>query len=129
MIDLHPNSGCLVEIVFLKAVGGSITFDRTKTKLVFKFMTPVEVEPTYKEKCTDLAYKKAITGGVDIIECNVQMSKYGVAFCLDSADLLGKTNAAMTFMDRSSSIPKIQPKSDVFTFDVTGTEIKFVKCK
>ncbi|GJW61479.1 glycerophosphodiester phosphodiesterase GDPDL7 [Tanacetum coccineum] len=79
--------------------------------------------------CTDLAYKKAITDGAGIIDCNVQMSKDGVAFCLDSADLHGKTNAAMAFMDRSTSIPEIQPKSGVFTFDVTWTEIKYVKPK
>ncbi|KAI3714995.1 hypothetical protein L6452_21958 [Arctium lappa] len=77
--------------------------------------------------CTDLAYKKAISDGADIIDCNVQMTKDGVAFCLDSADLLGKTNAAMAFMDRSTLIPQIQPKSGVFTFDVTWTEIKSVK--
>ncbi|GKA14216.1 glycerophosphodiester phosphodiesterase GDPDL7 [Tanacetum coccineum] len=77
--------------------------------------------------CTDLAYKKTITVGADIIEYNVQMSKDGVAFCLNPADLLGKTNAAMAFMDRSTSIPGIQPKSGVFTFDVTWTEIKSVK--
>nr|XP_043626645.1 glycerophosphodiester phosphodiesterase GDPDL7-like [Erigeron canadensis] len=77
--------------------------------------------------CTDFAYKKAINDGADIIDCNVQMTKDGVAFCLDSADLLGKTNAAMAFMDRSTTIPEIQPKSGVFTFDVTWTEIKSVK--
>lgn len=79
--------------------------------------------------CTDLAYKKAINDGADIIDCNVQMTKDGVAFCLDSADLLGKTNAAMAFMDRSTSVPEIQPKNGVFTFDVTWTEIKSVKRK
>ncbi|KAL8189557.1 hypothetical protein R6Q57_029123 [Mikania cordata] len=77
--------------------------------------------------CTNLAYTKAISDGADIIDCNVQMTKDGVAFCLDSADLLGKTNAAMAFMDRSTTIPEIQPKSGVFTFDVTWTEIKSVK--
>ncbi|KAK9078827.1 hypothetical protein SSX86_002885 [Deinandra increscens subsp. villosa] len=77
--------------------------------------------------CTDLAYKKAISDGADIIDCNVQMTKDGVAFCLDSVDLLGKTNAAMAFMDRSTTIPGIQAKSGVFTFDVTWTEIKSVK--
>ncbi|XP_076932856.1 glycerophosphodiester phosphodiesterase GDPDL7-like [Bidens hawaiensis] len=77
--------------------------------------------------CTDLAYKKAINDGADIIDCNVQMTQDGVAFCLESADLLGKTNAAMAFMDRSTTIPGIQPKSGVFTFDVTWTEIKSVK--
>ncbi|KAM0067201.1 putative glycerophosphodiester phosphodiesterase [Helianthus debilis subsp. tardiflorus] len=69
--------------------------------------------------CTNLAYKKAINDGADIIDCNVQMTKDGVAFCLESTDLLGKTNAAMAFMDRSITIPGIQPKSGVFTFDVT----------
>ena len=49
--------------------------------------------------CTDLAYKKAITNGADKIDCILQMSKDGVAFCLDSADLLRKTNAEMAFMD------------------------------
>ncbi|GKG29817.1 hypothetical protein Tco_0419715, partial [Tanacetum coccineum] len=48
------------EIGFLKAVGGSRTFDRTKTKLVFNFLTPVEVEPTYKEKYGDLVKKLAM---------------------------------------------------------------------
>lgn len=79
--------------------------------------------------CTDLAYKKAINDGADIIDCNVQMTKDGVAFCLDAIDLLGKTNAAMAFMDRSTTITEIQPKSGVFTFDVTWTEIKSVKRK
>ncbi|GKF91013.1 glycerophosphodiester phosphodiesterase GDPDL7, partial [Tanacetum coccineum] len=55
------------------------------------------------------------------------MSKDGVTFCLDSADLLGKTNAAMSFMDRSTLIPEIQPKSAVLIFDLTWTEIKSVK--
>ncbi|KAF5956785.1 hypothetical protein HYC85_004010 [Camellia sinensis] len=36
---------------------------------------------------TDLAYEQAIDDGADIIDCSVQMSKDGVAFCLDSADL------------------------------------------
>ncbi|KAF5766258.1 putative glycerophosphodiester phosphodiesterase [Helianthus annuus] len=73
--------------------------------------------------CTDLAYKKAINDGADIIDCNVQMTKDGIAFCLESADLLGKTNAAMAFMDRSTTIPGIQLKSGVFNFDVIWTEI------
>ncbi|GJZ18525.1 hypothetical protein Tco_0554648 [Tanacetum coccineum] len=35
------------EIGFLKAVGGSRTFDRTKTKLVFNVLTPVEPATTH----------------------------------------------------------------------------------
>lgn len=48
------------EIDFLKAVGVSRTFDRTKTKLVFRFLTPIEVEPTFKEKYGDLIKKLAM---------------------------------------------------------------------
>lgn len=48
------------EIGFLKAVGVSKTFDRTKTKLVFRFLTPPEVEPTYKETYGALIKKLAM---------------------------------------------------------------------
>lgn len=65
--------------------------------------------------------------GADIIDCSVQMSKDGVAFCLDTADLLGDTNAITLFMSRSSSVPEIQPKNGIFSFDLTWTEIQTLK--
>ncbi|KNA03341.1 hypothetical protein SOVF_210130 [Spinacia oleracea] len=77
--------------------------------------------------CTDLAYEKAVMDGADIIDCSVQMSKDGIAFCLDSADLLGDTTAITTFMSKSSNIPEIQPMNGVFTFDLTWTEIQTLK--
>ncbi|KMT03575.1 hypothetical protein BVRB_8g192510 [Beta vulgaris subsp. vulgaris] len=77
--------------------------------------------------CTDLAYDKAVTDGADVIDCSVQMSKDGVAFCLDSADLLGDTTAITTFMSKSSSIPEIQPKNGIFSFDLTWSEIQSLK--
>ncbi|XP_021741895.1 glycerophosphodiester phosphodiesterase GDPDL7-like [Chenopodium quinoa] len=77
--------------------------------------------------CTDLAYEKAVMDGADIIDCSVQMSKDGVAFCLDSADLLGDTTAITTFMSRSSNIPEIQPMKGIFSFDLTWSEIRSLK--
>jgi len=77
--------------------------------------------------CTDLAYEKAIADGADIIDCSVQMSKDGVAFCLDTADLLGDTNAITSFMSRSCSVPEIQPNNGIFSFDLTWSEIQSLK--
>ncbi|CAK9186265.1 unnamed protein product [Ilex paraguariensis] len=64
--------------------------------------------------CTDLAYQKAIDDGADIIDCSVQMSKDGFAFCLETADLTGKTTAATTLMDRTATVPEIQPNWGIF---------------
>ncbi|KAK3435657.1 hypothetical protein EUGRSUZ_C00368 [Eucalyptus grandis] len=77
--------------------------------------------------CTDLAYQQAIDDGSDIIDCSVQMSKDGVAFCLDSADLSGDTTAMPTFMSQSTVIPEIQQNSGIFSFDLTWSEIQSLK--
>lgn len=77
--------------------------------------------------CTDLAYQQAMDDGADIIDCPVQMSKDGVAFCLDSADLMGDTTAMTTFMSRSNTVPEIQPESGIFSFDLTWSEIQTLK--
>nr|XP_027071624.1 glycerophosphodiester phosphodiesterase GDPDL7-like [Coffea arabica] len=76
---------------------------------------------------TDLAYQKAIDDGTEIIDCSVQLSKDGTAFCLPSADLIGTTTAASLFMDRSTRIPEIQDKNGIFSFDLTWTEIQSLK--
>ncbi|XP_034699612.1 glycerophosphodiester phosphodiesterase GDPDL7-like [Vitis riparia] len=73
---------------------------------------------------TDLAYQQAVDDGADIIDCSVQMSKDGVAFCLNSADLLGSSNAMTSFMSRSTMVSEIQPKSGIFSFDLTWSEIQ-----
>lgn len=78
---------------------------------------------------TDLAYQQAVDDGADIIDCSVQMSKDGVAFCLDTADLVGDTTAMTTFMSRSTTIPEIQPKAGVFSFDLSWSEIQTLKRK
>lgn len=78
---------------------------------------------------TDLAYQQAVSDGTDVIDCSVQMSKDGVPFCLDSIDLTGDTNAVASFMDRSATIPEIQPDAGVFSFDLSWSDIQTLKRK
>ncbi|KAL9223915.1 hypothetical protein vseg_000007 [Gypsophila vaccaria] len=77
--------------------------------------------------CSDLAYEKAIMDGADIIDCSVQMSKDGVAFCLGSADLSRDSNALTVFMSKSSNVPEVQEKNGIFSFDLTWAEIQSLK--
>ncbi|KAL0887097.1 hypothetical protein Bca101_011080 [Brassica carinata] len=77
--------------------------------------------------CTDLAYQKAVDDGADVIDCSVQMSKDGIAFCHDSADLTASTTAMTTFMTRATSVPEIQPTNGIFSFDLTWAEIQSLK--
>jgi len=76
---------------------------------------------------TDLAYQKAINDGADIVDCSVQLSKDGVAFCLPSPDLTDSTTAATLFMDQATTVPEIQPDNGIFSFDLTWTEIQSLK--
>ncbi|XP_057767859.1 glycerophosphodiester phosphodiesterase GDPDL6-like isoform X2 [Salvia miltiorrhiza] len=78
---------------------------------------------------TDLAYDKAIADGADLIDCSVQMSKDGIAFCSDRADLMKTTTAAALFIDRSKNIKEIQSADGVFSFDLTWDEIQTLKPK
>ncbi|GMY32887.1 glycerophosphodiester phosphodiesterase GDPDL7-like [Fagus crenata] len=55
------------------------------------------------------------------------MSKDGVAFCLDTVDLMGATNAMVSFISRSNVVPEIQPNAGVFSFDLTWSEIQTLK--
>ncbi|KAL8488543.1 hypothetical protein ACS0TY_024720 [Phlomoides rotata] len=73
---------------------------------------------------SDLAYQKAIDDGADIIDCSVQMSQDGVAFCSDRPDLMKTTNAPTLYIDRSTNIPEIQKADGVFSFDLTWTDIQ-----
>ncbi|XP_061990534.1 glycerophosphodiester phosphodiesterase GDPDL7-like isoform X1 [Rosa rugosa] len=77
--------------------------------------------------CTDLAYQRAVDDGADIIDCSVQMSSDGVAFCLDSIDLNSGTNALTQFMTKSETIPELQPEAGVFSFQLTWEEIQSLK--
>ena len=77
--------------------------------------------------CTDLAYKQAIRDGADIMDCNVQMSKDGVVFCMHTADLSSQTTAATAFVSKSSTVHEIQNKSGIFSFDLSWSEIQTLK--
>lgn len=54
--------------------------------------------------CTDLAYQKAVEDGADVIDCSVQLSKDGIAFCLNSLDLVDSTTAMTTFIGKATMI-------------------------
>ncbi|KAL8162537.1 hypothetical protein V2J09_014026 [Rumex salicifolius] len=74
--------------------------------------------------CTDLAYTQAISDGADIIDCNVQMSKDGIPFCLSSINLIDSTTIAQTgFITLQEQIPELQLKG-IFTFKLTWKEIQ-----
>lgn len=76
---------------------------------------------------TDLAYQQAIDDGADIIDCSVQMTKDGVAFCSNTADLTAATTAITKFMSQTSNVPELQPQSGIFSFDLTWSEIQTLK--
>lgn len=78
---------------------------------------------------TDLAYQQAMTDGTDIIDCSVQMTKDGTAFCSESVNLTLQSTAITKFISRSSVVPEIQPKSEIFSFDLTWTELQTLKRK
>ncbi|KAF8103948.1 hypothetical protein N665_0182s0054 [Sinapis alba] len=78
--------------------------------------------------CTDLAYEKAVRDGVDIIDCNVQMSKDKIPFCMSSIDLMNSTNVFDTsFKNLSSTVSEIQQGSGIFTFSMTMSQIQTLK--
>jgi len=78
---------------------------------------------------SDIAYNQAIDDGADIIDCSVQMTRDGIAFCSNSTDIGPDTNALTKFMSRSSRVPEIQPNSGIFSFDLSWSEIQTLKRK
>ena len=76
---------------------------------------------------SDLAYQKAIEDGADIIDCSVQMSQDGVAFCSDRPDLMKTTNAPTLYIDRSINIPEIQKTDGIFSIDLAWADIQALK--
>jgi len=80
--------------------------------------------------CTDLAYEKAISDGVDVLDCPVQMSKDGIPFCLSSIDLIESTNVAQSSFSRlGKTIPEIKSGNGIFTFDLAWNDIKSLSRK
>ncbi|KAG6592070.1 Glycerophosphodiester phosphodiesterase GDPDL4, partial [Cucurbita argyrosperma subsp. sororia] len=74
--------------------------------------------------CTNLAYSKAISDGVDVLDCPVQMSKDGIPFCMSSINLIESTTISQTsFTTLSKKVPEISPNDGIFAFDLTWEEI------
>ncbi|XP_022981394.1 glycerophosphodiester phosphodiesterase GDPDL3-like [Cucurbita maxima] len=75
--------------------------------------------------CTDLAYSKAISDGVEVLDCPVQMTKDGTPFCMSSINLIYSTTISQTpFINRSKTIPAICSENGIFAFDLTWEEIQ-----
>ncbi|KAK6947015.1 Glycerophosphodiester phosphodiesterase domain, partial [Dillenia turbinata] len=75
--------------------------------------------------CTDVAYMKAISDGVDVIDCNVQMTKDGIPFCLGSINLITGTNVVQTkYSKLATSIPEIIAGNAIFSFGLTWAQIQ-----
>ncbi|XP_058742901.1 glycerophosphodiester phosphodiesterase GDPDL4-like [Vicia villosa] len=93
---------------------------RDKTLIISKFGASGDYPA-----CTDEAYNKAISDGVDVLDCPVQMSKDGTPFCLNSIDLLESTTVAKSsFIGNSIVIPEIKSGQGIFAFNLTWTDIK-----
>ncbi|XP_042409590.1 glycerophosphodiester phosphodiesterase GDPDL7-like isoform X1 [Zingiber officinale] len=76
---------------------------------------------------TNLAYQQAFEDGADVIDCSIQMSIDGVAFCLESADLMGHTTTVKTFMPQATLVPVIQKSNRIFSFDLSWSNIQSLK--
>ncbi|GAB4846063.1 hypothetical protein Ancab_025062 [Ancistrocladus abbreviatus] len=75
--------------------------------------------------CTDIAYTKAISDGANVIDCNVQMSKDGMPFCLSSINLIDSTTVAQTvYSTRTTKVPGLQKNPGIFSFSLTWDEIR-----
>ena len=80
--------------------------------------------------CTDLAYQRAITDGVDVLDCPVQMTKDGIPVCLGSINLGDFTLAAQSkFSNQMISIPELGVVNGIFTFNLTWSEIQELQRK
>ncbi|KAK3014529.1 hypothetical protein RJ639_010079 [Escallonia herrerae] len=73
--------------------------------------------------CTDLAYVKAISDGVDILDCPVQMTSDGIPFCLGSINLIDRTTVVQSnYSSLTASIPGLG--DGIFTFNLTWSQIQ-----
>lgn len=80
--------------------------------------------------CTDLAYQKAVSDGVDILDCPVQITKDRIPICLGSIDLRNSTNAAQSqFSNLAKSNPDLNIENGIFVYDLTWSQIQTLTCK
>ncbi|XP_073140296.1 glycerophosphodiester phosphodiesterase GDPDL3-like [Henckelia pumila] len=78
--------------------------------------------------CTDKAYGKAVSDGVDILDCPVQITNDGMPFCLGSINLRDRTNVAESnYINRATDNPDLGIASGIFAYNLTWTEISGLK--
>ncbi|KAL2924776.1 Glycerophosphodiester phosphodiesterase GDPDL3 [Bienertia sinuspersici] len=75
--------------------------------------------------CTDVAYKKAIEDGADVIDCTVQISKDGTPFCMSSVNLLNGTSVGQSqFRTKLSTVDDLQSGPGIFSFSLDWADIQ-----
>ncbi|KAL6570812.1 hypothetical protein OROGR_000362 [Orobanche gracilis] len=78
--------------------------------------------------CTNKAYAKAVSDGVDILDCPVQMTNDGIPFCLGSINLRDKTNAAESkFSNLTTTNSDLNIKEGIFAYSLTWSQIQMLK--
>ncbi|KAK4398585.1 Glycerophosphodiester phosphodiesterase GDPDL3 [Sesamum angolense] len=78
--------------------------------------------------CTDKAYTKAVSDGVDILDCPVQLTSDGIPFCLGSINLKEKTNAGEpNFTNLSTTNPDLNIVDGILAYNLTWSQILTLK--
>ncbi|KAG8365125.1 hypothetical protein BUALT_Bualt18G0071800 [Buddleja alternifolia] len=78
--------------------------------------------------CTDTAYENAVSDGVDILDCPVQMSYDGVPFCLGSINLRDRTDVAQSdFSDLATNNPDLNIDDGIFAYNLTWSQIQTLR--
>jgi len=125
MVNSFHNTSMLVQITSLLTTYIHSVLVSVNTLVISKYGASGDYPP-----CTDLAYEKAISDGVDVLDCPVQMSKDGIPFCLSSIDLIESTNVAQSSFSRlGKTIPEIKSGNGIFTFDLAWDNIKSLSRK
>ncbi|KAL3636719.1 hypothetical protein CASFOL_019018 [Castilleja foliolosa] len=78
--------------------------------------------------CTDLAYTKAVSDGVDILDCPVQITSDGIPICFGSINVRDRTNAAQSeFLNRATNNPELNIVDGIFTYNLTWEDIQSLR--
>ncbi|KAL0399159.1 UNVERIFIED_CONTAM: Glycerophosphodiester phosphodiesterase GDPDL3 [Sesamum radiatum] len=78
--------------------------------------------------CTDEAYTKAVSDGVDILDCPVQITNDGIPFCLGSINLREKTNAVESnFTNLFTTNPELNIVDGILAYNLTWSQIQKLK--
>ncbi|KAL8462377.1 hypothetical protein ACS0TY_033420 [Phlomoides rotata] len=78
--------------------------------------------------CTDKAYAKAVSDGVDILDCPVQITSDGIPFCLGSINLRNRTNAVeLNFSSLTATNKELNITDGIFAYSLTWSQIQTLK--